>query len=369
MNRSNLLNLAFIFSAASLLALTSCKDDPASEFCSTGDPDCISSLYRGTFENGIIYDLYLPPKYDESEAYPLMIFNDGEVIFGSGSWELDTILDDMITNELIEPVIVLALFSMGNRNDWYVPYDDSWITQNWGPYSPRASEYADMVINEILPAMEADYPLDLSRTGIAGVSLGGLVSTWMGLKYPETFKYSASLSGSFWVADYEIFNEVTESYDDGQEFWFDIGTGEWNYYVPLYKALDEAGVEPGERSFYYEDKDAVHSDLYWINRIKYPLQLFYGTSEALPSSMEVLLECIPSFTQSGLKFRRMNPVITTTNAVKYSLAHAASYTLKVGSAELGTEGSFLNDPATEVRVQVDYLDFSEEVVIPMGFCR
>lgn len=356
-------------SLLSFSGLISCKDDPTSEFCDSGTPSCDGNVYSGVFENGMLYEIYLPDEYDETAEYPLMILNDGEVIFGSDSWKLDELLTTLISDDRIEPVIAVAVLSMGNRNNWYVPYEDRWVTENWGPYTPLASEYADVLINEILPELNEKYSINNDRIGIAGASLGGLLSTWAGLKYPDKFKYSASLSGSFWVADYAIFDEVSASYDNGQEFWFDIGTGEWNYYVPLYQALDEAGVEPGSRNFYFEDKDALHSDIYWSQRIEYPLLAFFGTVEPKPESIEILLECIPSFTQQGVKFRRMNPVITTSNGLKYSLAHTADYTLQSGSAELGTEGSFINDPLTEVQVLVEYMDFSEIVDIPLGFCR
>ena len=315
-------------------------------------------------------DILTPPDYDESKEYPLLILNDGEHMFGNGNWNMDIKLEQLILQGEIEPLIAVAIHSNGMRNNWYVPYEDSWITQNWGAYNPQAEMYAANVINEVMPFVDDKYPFDTSRVGIIGASLGGLISTWMGLKYPNSITYSASLSGSFWVADYSIFSEVDASYDNGQKFLFDIGTAEWNYYVPLYTALDNKGVTPGERNFYYEVPDGKHLTFDWVSRIHLPLKAFFGTETmAEPESMEVVLECIQSVTNSSLKFRRMNPILTLSNGIKYSLAHTATYSLISGEAELGSEGSLKNYPSFSARILVQYQSFSEEVHIPKGWCN
>ncbi|WP_428235009.1 hypothetical protein [Gracilimonas sp.] len=191
----------------------------------------------------------------------------------------------------------------------------------------------------------------------------------MGLKFPDKVKYSAGLSGSLWVADYSIFSEVEGSYDSEQKFWFDIGTNEWNYYVPLYTELDQHGVKPGENSFYYEVPNAAHVPSDWLQRIHLPLLAFFSPkTNPVPESLEVVIECIPSQSTPGRHFRRLNPIITLTNEVKYSLAHTASYSVLSGDAELGSEGSFRNNPQTEIEILVEYDSLSEAADIPVGWC-
>ncbi len=343
---------------------------------------CISCTNTGTDSNsnagdiqrielsdGIILDVFIPANFSSTQSYPLLLLNDGEIMFGSSNLRMDEIIQLMIDDEQIEPIIAVAIHESGNREDWYMPYEDQWITDNWGDYEPKADFYAQTIFETIIPRIEAEYNIDKEEVGILGVSLGGLVSTWMGLQYPEQIKYSAGLSASLWAGDYEIFNDVDLSYDLGQKFWFDIGTAEWNYYVPLYQALDSAGLEPGVQSFYLEVPDGGHNRNSWVARIHQPLQVFYGLEEDVaPVRMEVVLECIPSVTTPGLNFRRMNPIITLSNGVNYSLAHAANYTLLSGSAQLGSDGSFISDPNSASRVLIEYKEFSQSLILPQGWC-
>ena len=325
-----------------------------------------------SLKSGMVVEVSLPPNYADTVLYPVMFFNDGESVFSSNGLNAKFIIDDLINNQSISPIITVAIFSQGRRNNLYIPYTDDWITRNWGPYKSESEIYASLIINDLIPFLETQFSLDREEVGIMGYSLGGLVSTWMGLKYPDHIKYSASLSGSFWVSDYQIFDEVKESgYNPENKFWFDIGatTGEWNYYVPLYVALDSVGSEPGEQSFYYEDKGARHVFSDWRKRLELPLKLFFAPSETSKEKMDVVLQCIQSAQNPGLRFKRMNPIVTFSNNAKYSLAHTAKYTLKSGEGQLGSEGSFLNEAGEELKVLVEYLDFSEEITIPENYCR
>ncbi|MCP9290582.1 alpha/beta hydrolase [Gracilimonas sediminicola] len=317
----------------------------------------------------MVIEVFVPEDYDPDSTYPLLLLNDGEDMFGGGSWGMDRVLQRLISDQKIKPVIAAAIYNQGQRMNWYIPYEDRWITTNWGPYTPSASGYAQDIFDYVIPYMDEHFSVDTSEVAIMGASLGGLISTWMGLKFPEKIKYSAGLSGSLWVADYSIFSEVEGSYDSGQKFWFDIGTTEWNYYVPLYTELDKHGVTPGENSFYYEVPNAAHVPSDWLQRIHLPLLAFFSPkTNPVPESLEVVLECIPSQSTPGRHFRRLNPIITLTNGVEYSLAHTASYSVLSGDAELGSEGSFRNNPQTEIEILVEYDSFSEAVDIPVGWC-
>ena len=64
--------------------------------------------------------VYLPDSYDSYRTYQTIYFNDGETIFAAGyGWELHKKLDRLIDNKVIEPVIVVAVHSKGNRLSWY----------------------------------------------------------------------------------------------------------------------------------------------------------------------------------------------------------------------------------------------------------
>lgn len=328
------------------------------------------NVHQIVLNNGMIVDLFLPEGYSTNKKYPLLLINDGEQIFRKDGWDLEKTINSLIEENKISPIIVAAIYSTGNRNNWYVPYYDNWITKNWGNYSPQSEYYGIEIVHKVIPELTKRYSVEHNEIGILGASLGGLFSTWLGLKYPDIIKYSASLSGSFWVADYKILTEISSEYSSNNKFWFDIGTREWNYYVPFYKALNDSGLVAGKQSFYYEVPDGQHTISDWSNRVENPLKLFFGTHENIKVvSMNVIPECISSQSTPGKKFRRLNPVLKLSNGVRYSLAHNATYILINGSADLGKEGSFFNDPDTEVKIRVNYQQFSEAITIPKGWCK
>lgn len=368
MNRK-LYRFEFIFFLILISGLINgCMSQSMDTGCNEYGVNCTGNIYTYELDNGMVIDIYLPLEYNPNSRYPVLILNDGEVIFSETYWNMGNRLNRLIEQEFIEPIIAIAVYNSGRRMDWYIPYRDQWIIDNMGAYESKAEWYADQILNNLLPAVNEMHPIDMTRVGIVGASFGGLISTWMGLKYPDQITYSASLSGSFWVDDYRIFEEVAGSYKPENLFWFDIGTSEWNYYVPLYYNLDQAGITPGEQSFYLEVPGGRHTESDWLKRIHYPLILFFGTTEPEPVEMNIVLECIPSQSTPGLKFRRMNPIVTLSNNVQFSLAHAAEYTIISGEAELGTEGSFRNNSDTEAHIQIDYLNFTEIVTIPRMYC-
>jgi glucoamylase len=71
-------------------------------------------------------------------------------------------------------------------------------------------DYARFVATEIVPAIDRKYNTIKNRDGraIIGVSLGGVTSVWVGLKYPETFARIGGQSSSFWVDNEKAVREL-----------------------------------------------------------------------------------------------------------------------------------------------------------------
>ena len=141
---------------------------------------------------GYKLDVFIPENYDESKKYPVIYFNDGQSLFQAGSWELDDKLNDLVANDIIEEVIVVGIYSDGNRTDNYTPYEDSWITQNWNMTKPNAANYTQAIIDIIIPYIESNYSAIQDKTSRAfmGYSLGGLQATWVQFISPNIFQWA-----------------------------------------------------------------------------------------------------------------------------------------------------------------------------------
>ena len=317
-------------------------------------------------------DVYLPQNYSSKYSYKTIYFNDGEMLFKPvGGMRLNLLLDSLIKKNVLEPCIAVGIYTNGNRLSLYTPYNDDWIKKNWGRYTPASNPYTLGIINDLIPFIENEYAVDKKTAGraIAGFSLGGLYATWAAIKFPEVFGFSIAMSPSYWVADKALFKELNKK-TAGNRFWFDMGTGEWEYYVPFYKQLQDAGYTPGLECFYYEVKDAKHLVNEWADRIQFPLIAFAGVNKDYTAvQMEVVAACMQSVNNPGTVYRRLNAVVTLANGIRYSLSNTASYKLLKGDIKLFDDGTIIAGTEIDAEVEVSYKAFHQQVKIKLANCE
>lgn len=70
-----------------------------------------------------------------------------------------------------------------------------------------AARYLDCLRNEIIPTLEARYPLDPTERGLVGYSLSGLFAAHVLFLHPETFARYLVISPSLWWDDGVVFRE------------------------------------------------------------------------------------------------------------------------------------------------------------------
>ncbi|HET8939516.1 MAG TPA: alpha/beta hydrolase-fold protein [Polyangiales bacterium] len=127
--------------------------------------------------------VYLPAGYAKqpSQAYPLIIFFDGEDYLRMMA--APRLLDALIAGRAISPVVAL-----------FVHNDDP---NQRAAELPCNAAFAAFVADELLPFARDHYRLS-NETGLAGSSFGGLASSFIALRYPDRFGKVLSQSGSFW---------------------------------------------------------------------------------------------------------------------------------------------------------------------------
>ncbi|MFY0687856.1 MAG: alpha/beta hydrolase [Cyclobacteriaceae bacterium] len=330
-----------------------CQEEEAPPPTKTPFFEDIFSTEVVQFSGGLEAEIFLPPGFNDQQTYPIIYFNDGDgfrSVFNHLTFDYD------------EPFIMVGMHAGNKRTDLYTPYDDPWIDDNWGDYTPRAAAYSEQVVNEVLPYIENRYNIDQSRKGFFGMSLGGLHAAWIVMRYPNHFTFAGAMSPSFWVADYAIFNEEMDSVTRQNKFYFDIGTREWNYYVPLIQKLKESGLSYGRQIFYYEVDGGAHNASAWVERIHIPFNLFMrGLAGTSSPSFELHVECIPSLQTRGVYFQRLNPVISYAEGISYSLTTETSYEIVAGKGEV-KDGVF-RVSGTEMTVEVKYGNWSEKVTL------
>jgi alpha-glucosidase len=143
--------------------------------------------------------LYLPKDYTASnKKYPVLYMHDAQNIFDArtsyvGEWNVDETLDSLNAK-----VIVVAI-EHGNekRIEELTPYKN----EKYG--GGKADAYLDFIVHTLKPEIDKKYRTKTSakHTAIMGSSLGGLVSFYAVLKYPNVFGKAGVFSPSFWFTN------------------------------------------------------------------------------------------------------------------------------------------------------------------------
>ncbi len=147
--------------------------------------------------------LYLPPDYETSgKSYPVLYMHDGQNLFDAatsfaGEWEVDETLNGFFEQGYQVPIVV----GIDHGDEYRIPEYTPWPHSSYG--GGEGDLYVQFIIETLKPHIDQDYRTLPGReyTGIMGSSLGGLISHYAALKYPEVFGLAGIFSPSFWWSD------------------------------------------------------------------------------------------------------------------------------------------------------------------------
>lgn len=228
--------------------------------------------------------IYLPASYDDRQdrRYPVLYMQDGQNLFDAERayipgqhWQLKEAADAAIGERTASPMIIVGVDHAGTaRADEYTP-----IRSEKHKVGGRADDYARMLIEELKPLIDERFRTlpDAANTGIAGSSLGGLVSLYAALTHPEVFGRVAAMSPSVWWADRAILITI-DAYDGPPlRMWTDIGGREGMEALHNVRELRDRIAAKGWRDAfrYYEDRRADHSERAWQRRVRTVLEFLF----------------------------------------------------------------------------------------------
>jgi len=164
-----------------------------------------------------------------------------------------------------------------DRYDEYTPTRDLRLARGG-----KADQYGRMLVEEIKPFIDSHYRTlnDAASTGLGGASLGGLVTLYLGLKYPDTFGRLAVLSPSVWWDNRMIVQEVKNlKSKPASRIWLDVGTDEETGRDSATRQLRDALVKKGwvlnGDLNYYEAKGARHEEMAFARRASLFLKFLF----------------------------------------------------------------------------------------------
>lgn len=232
--------------------------------------------------------MYLPPDYNEAveRRYPVLYLHDGQNLFDAATafagneWGLDELAEEMIRGAEIAPLIIVGIYNAGvARMAEYTHVRDR------RGRGGRARNYAKLIVEDLKPFIDSEYRTlpDAEHTGLGGSSLGGLVTLYLGLHFPNVFGKLIVMSPSVWWANRAILREVRKlKRKSDQKIWLDIGTCEGQDPASCIKnvedlrdALVSKGWQLEQDLRFLEDEGAGHDEKAWGFRMRNALKFLF----------------------------------------------------------------------------------------------
>ena len=255
------------------------------------EPDPIPRLDRYEMHSAILPDareisVYLPEAYfaDPTRRFPVLYLHDGQNLFDgrksylpNRTWRAGETADAESAAGHIEPVILVGIANTGlRRMAEYTP------TRDFKMGGGEGHLYGRLLVEELKPFLDAHYrtrtgPHD---TGLGGSSLGGLISLYLGLQYPQVFGKLAVLSPSIWWDQRSILDLVANAQPRPDfRIWLDIGTGEGARHVRdtdrLHRLLLSRGWKDEETVEYRRIEGGYHDEDAWAARFDQVLRFLF----------------------------------------------------------------------------------------------
>ena len=254
---------------------------------------------RGSVSENIVlssmnlgYDLqfrvYTPAGYSTDQVYPVMYVTDGHEYINEEMGAMINVLDNLIHQELIAPVIAVFIdprepgnLSNNRRAEQY--------TGNLG--------FVSFVADELVPYIDQEFATEASvaARGILGTSLGGNNAAFCGGHRPDVFGLIAPQSPAFFEATYNLY-ENQEQLD--QEIIMTTGViYDTEYQAEQMKAILELkGYDVG-----YIEVNEGHSWGNWCALLDDILLYFFGEDQGtgLKGQQAIPLKVWPTIVSPG----------------------------------------------------------------------
>jgi predicted alpha/beta superfamily hydrolase len=217
--------------------------------------------------------VYLPGNYEEEvRRYPVIYMQDGQNLFDdgtsyAGSWGL---ADELVSVSRLgaDAIIVGVYHASQHRIAEYSPFVDERVGGG------DAAAYVNWMCDVLRPIINERYRSLPARehTGVAGSSMGGLLSLYAVFERGDVFGFAAVMSPSLWFARGAIFDWVRSRPFVDSRIYLDIGAREGDRTLAnarkMRDLLVQKGYAPGERLRWMEDAIGVHHESAWGRRFR-----------------------------------------------------------------------------------------------------
>lgn len=227
----------------------------------------------------------LPHDYDESsESYPVLYLQDAQNLFNEqaqfGNWEIDKKLAVM-SEYNIGKIIVIAVEHA--EKDRIKEYNVGKTILGAG----QGKKYIRFITDTLKPFVDKKFRTKSEReyTGIGGSSMGGLVSIFSGLMYPEVYGKLMIFSPSLWVVPKMDFTGIDFDEPSDTKIYLYAGGDESATMIEHVKRFKKNMI----KNEFVADKMKInlsinlqgkHSETYWSDEFPKAIEwLYFNTKE------------------------------------------------------------------------------------------
>ncbi len=258
--------------------------------------------------------VWLPDGYPEAAPYAVLYMPDGQMLFDATitwnrqEWRVDEVAGELIASGRVRPFIVVAIANAGpSRAAEYLPQkpflrlDDDvrrrlrTAERDQQPFLAEpvySDRYLAFLVDELKPEVDRRYATDAGpeATALMGSSMGGLVSLYGLIEYPQVFGAAACLSthwpGSFLLDDPALPEALLAHVDAalpaaGQHrIYFDHGTATLDaHYGAWQRRVDAIMTARGYTAGDWQSRvfeGAAHDERAWSARLAEPLEFLFA---------------------------------------------------------------------------------------------
>lgn len=188
-----------------------------------------------TAANGIDYELYVhtSPACTQEAPCPAIYMLDAEYSFGLAV----LIADHLEQRGQLQPLVLVAIAYQDksqyrlNRSRDYTPIfsPDGGYGQDYQRLSGGGPAFLDVIAGQIIPYVEASFPVTPAHRGLVGHSYGGLFASYVLLHRPDLFDRYLIVSPSYWYDTDYIFRLEAEPHpplSHPTQAYFSVGSWE-----------------------------------------------------------------------------------------------------------------------------------------------
>lgn len=299
---------------AALMALFMCMTTPAAAQARKDGPSSGRLVkyeaFASTHADPRNITVWLPEGYDGgTDRYAVLYMHDGQNLFeadtsyGGQEWGIDEALTRMMAEGKARKTIVVGIWNTPKRWLEYYPAEafrrlpeemrKDFTAATGSP--PLSDGYLRFIVEELKPFIDKTYRTlpDRANTTIMGSSMGGLISLYAAVRYPDVFAAAGCVSTHWPMGQpddktplgIQRLNAMVDGMmglvadgvrPSGPRIYFDFGTTTLDsYYEPYQRRVDglmeKAGFTRGRNWMTEKFEGAAHNEVSWRERVHIPL--------------------------------------------------------------------------------------------------